>query len=102
MQLLDFDFNQEDYSFQSRSYMLPLIKDFSRGEPLHFFTSNFLPLMEALNERRENADQRSIQPKKYEALIQQCWETLPAFVECPDKLGEEVGTILPMLEKIIK
>jgi hypothetical protein len=53
LDLLSHDLNSESYAFDSRSYLLPLLKEFASKEPLEFFTENFIPLADELSNRME-------------------------------------------------
>lgn len=48
MNLLAYDLNSESYSFDSGSYLIPLVRDFVTKEKLSFFNGNLIPLIEDL------------------------------------------------------
>ena len=81
MKLLDFDLNSESYSFDSRSYLIPIVKDHVEKESLHFFVDNFLPLIDMLIKAKSiiEKEKKLLKAKKYETLILQIWEVLPNY-----------------------
>ena len=48
MKLLDFDMNSESYSFDSRSYLLPVVKKYAKKENFNFYIENFMPLIDSI------------------------------------------------------
>ena len=70
LDLLGFDLSSQAYSYQSRSYLLPILKKHATREDLGYFCSNFLPLIQSLRSAREQERESEIKKKKLEALIQ--------------------------------
>jgi hypothetical protein len=81
MKLLDFDLNSESYSFDSRSYLIPVIQKHVKNESMHFYVDNFLPLIEQLTQVKSEIkkEKQLMKVKKYETLITQIWEILPNY-----------------------
>ena len=81
MKLLDYDLNSESYSFDSRSYMIPVIQKHVKKESLHFFVDNFMPLIDLLTAAKKDIKKENqfVKLKKYETLICQIWEVLPNY-----------------------
>ena len=48
LKLLDFDMNSESYSFDSRSYLLPVIKKYAKKENFNFYIEHFMPLIDSI------------------------------------------------------
>lgn len=75
------------YAQDSRSYLLPLVKqrlaEKGAGGDLAFFVTYLLPTIGNLEVQRRlqlaSREGSEIKAKKYEALIIQIWELLPNF-----------------------
>ena len=57
MKLLDFDMNSESYSFDSRSYLLPVIKKYAHKENFNFYLEYFMPLIDSIIENKLTSTQ---------------------------------------------
>ena len=104
IEILDYDLTSPSFSMDSRSYLLTVIKDNVKNEPLPFFVENFVPLIIELSKALKvvKKDQEFIKYKKYETLIYQIYEILPNFCSNSRGFGEYVPKILPRLDKLIK
>lgn len=104
IQLLDYDLTSTSFSMESRSYLLTVIKDHVKNEPMHFYVENFLPLILELSKAQKivKKDQEFIKHKKYETLIYQIYDILPNFCSNAEKFGECLPKIVPKLDKIIQ
>ena len=102
LRLMDYDMNSPTYSFDSRSYLIPVIKDYTKNEPLGFFTDNFLPLVSYLENEMTKCGNEQIKAKKYETLMIQIWDCLPCYLENPLDYNTKLGDLLPLLEQLVK
>jgi len=107
MKLVDFDMNSESYSFDSRSYLIPVIQKHVSKESPHFFVDNFLPLIELLSKQKKEIkkEKQFLKVKKYETLIFQIWEIMPNYLTDYKTYDFEDSTylakILKKLDKIL-
>lgn len=107
MKLLDYDLNSESYSFDSRSYLIPVVQKHVLKESPHFFIDNFLPLIELLTRQKKDIkkEKQFLKVKKYETLIFQIWEILPNYFTDYSTYAFQDSTylnkILKKLDKVI-
>lgn len=72
LQLLEFDLNSLTYAQDSRSYLIPVIKQFLPNGDLAFYVQYFLPMILALDQKRNyelNVNRSELKAKKYETLM---------------------------------
>ncbi|CAG8606187.1 16238_t:CDS:1 [Acaulospora morrowiae] len=68
-----------------RAWLLPLLKDHITNTELGYFFSNIVPLAERLDQLSSEFrnDNRMIESKVYDTLVQQVWALLPGFCDLP-------------------
>jgi ribosomal RNA-processing protein 12 len=73
-----------------RVWLLPIIRDNVSNTRLAYFRSEFVPLSEALFQRvlEYGNEDKTVQVKIFETLVQQSWAALPGFCELPLDLTE--------------
>uniref|UniRef100_A0A7S3N6U0 RRP12 HEAT domain-containing protein n=1 Tax=Euplotes harpa TaxID=151035 RepID=A0A7S3N6U0_9SPIT len=104
MKLLDFDLNSESYSFDSKSYLLPVIKKHAEKENFTFFLENFMPLIDELilAKKELKSGKQFIKEKKYETLILQIWEVFPNYCHNYESDNKMLQKLLTRLDTVIK
>ncbi|KAI5300857.1 hypothetical protein KEM55_004398, partial [Ascosphaera atra] len=73
-----------------RVWLLPIMRDSVTNTNLEYFKKEFVPMSVALYDRvsKLNAQEKSVEVKIFETLIQQTWQVLPGFCELPLDLTE--------------
>ncbi|KAI5301625.1 hypothetical protein KEM56_001524 [Ascosphaera pollenicola] len=73
-----------------RVWLLPIMRDHVTNTNLQFFKKEFIPMSAALYERvaKSSAQEKTVEVKIFETLVQQTWQVLPGFCELPLDLTE--------------
>ncbi|KAI5291855.1 hypothetical protein KEM52_000053 [Ascosphaera acerosa] len=68
-----------------RVWLLPILRDHVSNTNLAFFREEFIPMSAALYERvaQSSQQEKTVEVKIFETLIQQTWQVLPGFCELP-------------------
>lgn len=68
-----------------RVWLLPIMRDNVTNTNLEFFKQEFVPMSAALYERvaKSSAQEKTVEVKIFETLVQQTWQVLPGFCELP-------------------
>ncbi|CAG8522564.1 5062_t:CDS:2 [Funneliformis caledonium] len=79
-----------------RAWLLPLLKDHIVNSELEYFLKEFLPLSQRLQQKSLEFQQqnRLIESKIYDTLVQQIWSLLPGFCNLPTDLQKNFNKSL--------
>ena len=78
-----------------RAWLLPLLKDHIINSELGYFLEEFVPLSERLRKKSLEFQQqnRLIESKIYDTLMQQIWSLLPGFCNLPKDLQKSFNNL---------
>ncbi|KAK9472655.1 NUC173 domain-containing protein [Dipodascopsis tothii] len=104
LRLIPLNLEQQSAKSPGRAWLLPLLRDNIQVASLAHFTAEFVPLSERLHQKvaGAGAQEKTVETKIYETLVEQIWSLLPKYCDLPtdlrkgfdDTFAEMLGSIL--------